>query len=150
MTTSLQWDPSRRAAGRRGKLSSVHPLRRALAVVALASVLGGYGWWASGLRPFTRASLAATMLGGVVSMAAGLRALPARGGPREGTARAGHAAWAALFLLLALWEFVFFLQHPRADHPTLSALANALLAERPARALAFAVWLVLGARLARR
>ena len=133
-----------------GTLDRVDPLRRPLVVLPLAVALAGYAWWASGLRPFTRASLAATMLGGAVSIVVGMGGPPARRSPQGGVAGAGHAAWAALFLLLAAWELIFFLQQPRADHPTLSSLANTVLAERPTRSLAFALWLLLGAGLARR
>lgn len=59
-------------------------------------------------------------------------------------------AWAVLFALLAGWELAAYLQHPRADHPTLSALADHLFDWRPARALGFLAWMAVGADIARR
>ncbi|MDQ3946755.1 MAG: hypothetical protein M3357_16695, partial [Actinomycetota bacterium] len=57
--------------------------------------------------------------------------------------------WAVLALAVAAWQVAAFVQHPRAEHPTLSALANTALDPRAVRAVAMAVWLVLAARLAR-
>ena len=53
-------------------------------------------------------------------------------------------------MLLVGWELAADFQHPRADHPTLSALADPVIDWRPARALAFLAWIALGADLSRR
>ncbi len=107
-----------------------------------------YAWWTAGLRPFTWTALVAVGLAGVAAMAVGRRG---RGESMSG----GHdprraLPWAILCAVLAGWEVAAYLQHPRADHPTLSALADQLLDWRPARALAFLAWLAVGADLARR
>ncbi|MDP9442796.1 MAG: hypothetical protein M3P34_11620 [Actinomycetota bacterium] len=59
-------------------------------------------------------------------------------------------AWAGLAAAAAGWELAAYLQHPRVDHPTLSSLANAALDSSPARAVAFVLWLLAAAELARR
>ncbi len=59
------------------------------------------------------------------------------------------AVWAVLLAAVVAWEVIAFLQHPRAQHPTLSSLANEVLADHPLRALAMLVWLGLGAPLGR-
>ena len=69
-------------------------------------------------------------------------------GTHVGARRAG--AWATLALAVGVWQLAAYLQHPRDDHPTLSSLANALLDSQPARAAAFALWLVGAAALGRR
>jgi hypothetical protein len=119
-------------------------IARASALVAAAA----YAWWASGLRPFTAPALLATMAAGVVAIVVGTRrrspAVPPTAlGP-------GLAVWAVLLLALGAWELAAFLQHPRADHPTLSSIAGGLLEAHPARAAAFLLWLALGLDLARR
>lgn len=119
---------------------------RAAAAVAVAA----FAWWAAGLAPFTTPSLVAVVGGGLVAMAAGARWLPRRPTPVEGAAPpAGLAAWAVLVVALAAWELAAYVQHPRADHPTLSSLANDALRPRVVRAAALAGWLAVAARLAR-
>ena len=113
----------------------------------VAIAVGAYAWWATGLRPFTTPSLLAVVLAGVVTIAAGRRwRRPTVVTPDEGRL----AGWAVLALTLAVWELAAFLQHPRADHPTLSSLADALLDTHAARAAAFVVWVAAGLVLARR
>lgn len=125
--------------------------RRPLPVVAAVVVALAYGWWAAGLRPFTWPALAAVAGAGVAAIAVGTRLPPRpRPGGDTGDARGGVAVWAVLAALVAGWELAAWLQQPRADHPTLSALADQVLDWRPARALAFSAWLALGAELARR
>ena len=60
------------------------------------------------------------------------------------------APWGALVTAAAAWQLAAYLQHPRADHPTLSSLTNALLDSHPARAAAFVLWLLAAVELARR
>jgi hypothetical protein len=62
----------------------------------------------------------------------------------------GVLIWAIVCGLLVGWELVAYFQHPRADHPTLSALAERVIDWRPARAVAFITWIALGADLSRR
>jgi ABC-type nitrate/sulfonate/bicarbonate transport system permease component len=58
--------------------------------------------------------------------------------------------WGLLCALLAAWELAAYFQQPRADHPTLSSLADQVLDWRPAQALAFLAWIAVGADLSRR
>ena len=117
-------------------------------VVAAALATVAYAWWAAGLRPFTWPALVAVGVAGVVAIVVGTcRPRPSgSGGHHTGGAR----AWGILFALLVAWELAAYLQHPRADHPTLSSLADQVLDGRPARALAFLAWMAVGADLARR
>jgi hypothetical protein len=50
---------------------------------------------------------------------------------------------------VAAWQVSALVRHPRAEHPTLSSLANAVLDPRPVRTLAFLGWLAGMAWLAR-
>lgn len=133
-----------------GQQSVPHPAvaryRRPAAVVAVAA----YAWWTAGLRPFTWPSVVAVLAGGAAAMALGSRWRRAPGGPGPVPGRAGLAAWAVLAAALAGWEVLAWSRQPRAEHPTLSSLANDLLDGHPARALALAAWLAVAADLARR
>jgi hypothetical protein len=104
-----------------------------------------YAWWAAGLRPFTWPALVAVGLAGLAAMLAGTRR---RRTDTAGTD--GAMVWGVLLILLVGWELSAYLQAPRAEHPTLSSLANEVLDWRPLRALAFLVWVAAGADLARR
>ncbi len=112
------------------------------------SAVAAYAWWTAGLRPFTWPALVAVGLAGVGTIAFGTR----RRRPIE--RRAGDAngvlIWAFVFATLVGWELVAYFQQPRADHPTLSSLADPLIDWRPARALAFLAWIGLGTDLSRR
>ena len=125
-------------------------LRAAAVVAALA-----YGTWAVQLPPFSGLATVAVVGAGVVAMAMAM----AMGGigrgrrPASGVERpaaASVAPWAALTAGAATWQLVAFLQSPRAEHPTLSALANSVLDSHPARTLAFVLWVVAAWALARR
>ena len=84
---------------------------------------------------------------GAVGVVAGiLTRRPARAAPPV----PGWGLWAVLAVTAMLWQLAAYVQHPRADHPTLSSLANALLSSQPARAAAFALWLLAAVHLARR
>lgn len=113
----------------------------ALLFVAVA----GYAWWAAGLRPFTWPALLAVAAAGLAAIVVGAR----RRRPR--TSRPGGVVvWAVLIALVAAWELAAYVQAPRADHPTLSSLANDVLDWRPLRAVAFLAWVAAGVELARR
>jgi hypothetical protein len=117
-------------------------------MLAAVAFVVAYAWWTAGLRPFTRPVLVAVVLGWLAAIAFGSRRRSSAGSP----AFDAHAIlpWAVLVLMLAGWELAAYVQQPRADHPTLSSLANEVLDWRPARALAFLAWLAVGADLARR
>lgn len=111
----------------------------------MVAVAVTYAWWATGLRPFTWPALAAVAVAGVAAIGVGARRrrVPA-------LVPGGAVTWAVLVALLAGWELAAYVQHPRAEHPTLSSLANEVLDWRPARVLAFLLWAAVGADLARR
>jgi len=83
---------------------------------------------------------------GLAAMALGDRLVPL--GPTRRRLPGSPGAWAGLAAALGLWEVVSFLQHPRAEHPTLSSLANGLFESHAARALALLAWLAGAAALA--
>jgi hypothetical protein len=122
--------------------------------VAVLAALPAYGWWATGLRPFTTPALAVTLATGALVLAAGARAGWGRqrpaGEPNRATPTAGIWVWAVLVLALAGWEMAAFLQLPRSEHPTLSSLANLAFESHPVRAAAFALWMAAGYGMARR
>lgn len=117
-------------------------------VAALIGPAVAFAWWATGLRPFTDPPLVTVPLSGLAAMALGARWLPPRT-PAAATRRP-LLLWGVLAISLAAWQLAAFLQQPREEHPTLSSLANALFENRPARAIAFLLWLAGAAALARR
>lgn len=119
--------------------------RRGGGLIVLAGV---YAWWATSLRPFTNPALVVVPAGGLLAMAVGAALLPSRTPLRAPLRQVG--VWAGLCGALALWQLATFLQHPRAEHPTISSMANTLFEHHPARALALLLWLVGAAALARR
>lgn len=129
-------------------LEAVEPPRGPWRPVLLVGAALAYAWWTALLRPFTWPALVAVALAGIAVIVLGSRR---RTPPGSGTHDARAVLpWAILCVLLAGWELAAYLQHPRADHPTLSSLADPVLDWRPARALAFLAWLAVGADLARR
>jgi hypothetical protein len=116
-----------------------------LAAVVLVLV---FAWWATGLLPFTAPALTVTLASGGAAIVIGMRRRVGDGDSLSSSQGAGIWPW--LILGLLLWELGAFLQHPRAEHPTISSLANLMLESHPIRAVAFAVWLVTGVDLARR
>jgi hypothetical protein len=106
-----------------------------------------YAWWATGRRPFTATATVAVVGAGIATMAIG------HAGRSQHDARpslAGATGWLLLLVALAGWELLAYVQEPRTEHPTLSSLMNTALDTHTGRALAFAAWLVVGYRLARR
>ena len=117
------------------------------AVAARAVGVLSYAWLATGFRPFSSGALLATVCAGLVVIGVGTRRRLPPPTPRRGV---GASVWGVLAGTLAVWELASFLQHPRAHHPTLSSVANRALADHPARALGFVVWLGVGVVLSRR
>jgi hypothetical protein len=129
------------------------PARPWLAVLAAAAVLG-YAWIAAGLRPFTAPEnvLVALPMIPVVLLAARQRRSTPEGVQVAATPlrQRGAVVWVALFVAAAAWEFLALFSSPRDDHPTLSTIADWIMSIHPGRAALFAVWLSLGAAMARR
>ena len=117
----------------------------------MAPILAGFVWWATELRPFTAPAFWVTLSAGVGTIALGWRARPGAPATAPGPEpRSGYLVWALLAAALAGWELVAFLQLPRAEHPTLSSLANAIFGSHAVRFMAFALWLAAGFGIARR
>jgi hypothetical protein len=133
--------PARVGDGARGRL-------RATQLIA-AVLLVAYAWWVVALAPFSGQATTAVVLGGAAAMAVGARQ---RRRARSPSARdmAGIATWAALAAAAGAWQLATYLQDPRADHPTVSSLANEVLDSHLARAVAFVVWIAAARGLARR
>lgn len=113
-----------------------------------ASAVGvAYGWWAVSLPPFSAGAAGAVLAAGVMGVVAGT---PIRRPAQAARPVPGWGRWAVLAVMAMLWQLAAYVQHPREDHPTLSSLANALLGSQPARAVAFALWLLTAVHLARR
>lgn len=125
-----------------------HP-SRVVVTAASGLVTAGYAWWATSLRPFTGAALAATSAAAAGAIAVGVNLRPVAA-PAPGQGRRGATVWVAILVAVAAWEVASFVQHPRSQHPTLSSLADVALRVHVARALAMAVWLVVGVRVVRR
>ncbi len=128
--------------------SSRHPLDLALGLATTVAA-SGYAWVTTGFRPFTAPALIATLAGGLVAIVLGQRLLPwpARAGPAPAS---GAWVWTLLAAAVGVWQLQSFLQHPRAEHPTISSLSNDLLQGHASRAAAMVAWLAAGVWLARR
>jgi hypothetical protein len=109
--------------------------------------LFAYGWWATGLQPFSAAASLATVGPGIAAVVIGTAV---RRPTVPAAALSGAVVWAVLVGALVAWQMFAYLQHPRSEHPTLSSLANSVLDTQPARAVAFTLWLIAAALLARR
>ena len=122
--------------------------QRRLVVTVAGGVAAAYAWWTAGLRPFTWPALVAVATAGIATIVLGTRRR--RPAERRAVDARGALIWGIVLALLIGWELAAYLQHPRADHPTLSSLADPVIDWRPARALAFLAWIALGTDLSRR
>jgi hypothetical protein len=141
-----------------GAVARSTPGRRRALIVAGVVVLVGYGWWATGLRPFTWSSLAAILLPGVAMVATSPKLRTS--GPsvaswyatqrQQFNARASeHWIWVSVVGAIVVWQLVNFFASPRADHPTLSSMLGTV-EDHPVRLVLFVFWLALGWFLTRR
>jgi hypothetical protein len=117
-----------------------------LAIIALV----GYSWSATGLRPFTLPIDVA--VGAPTLILLGLswrrsRLGRVRSDQRHRPPRGSLVVWSALIGALAVWELAAYLASPRQDHPTLSSISDDITSSHPARAVVFALWLLLGLHL---
>jgi hypothetical protein len=117
--------------------------------LALAVGVVAYGWWAVGLAPFSAQATAAVVLAGAAAVAVGSRQRRSTRSPDDVDA-SGMTPWAGLAALAGAWQLAAYLQHPRADHPTASSLANELLDSHAARTAGFLVWIAVAWWLSRR
>lgn len=115
---------------------------------ASAVAAGAYGWWASGLRPFTWTAYAAVgLLVAVVSGTAiarrGSRAASDASGTTVNLRRAWP--WIALCAAAVVLEVVGLALGGRsAAVPTLSTVVDRALAPRAARCAMYVAWLAVG------
>ncbi|HEV7535188.1 MAG TPA: hypothetical protein VGP90_06110 [Acidimicrobiia bacterium] len=113
----------------------------------------GIGWGITTLPTFSTAATVAVVGFGAAEVAvAGLcRRRPP--GPRRWRPRPPATGWVlpwgAALAVLAVWELLAFLGHPRSQHPTLSSMTDPLLAHHLVRAVAFGAWAWFGWVLAR-
>ena len=135
--------------GRREEGASARTERKTTPAVgaAGAAVAIGYGWWAVSLPPFSASATIAVLAAGLAGSIAGYLSRK-RERPRCSLRQA--VPWLVVAAVGGLWQLAAYVQAPREDHPTLSSLTNALLDSRPARAAAFAAWLLGALLLARR
>lgn len=123
------------------------PSRRAWRRAIPGALLLAWSWWVVGLPPFSDAATAAVLGSGAAAAAAGMLRRPA---DRVATRPGQAVGWAVLALVGGSWQLAAYLQHPRSEHPTLSSLTNSLLDSQPARSVAFVLWVVAAAGVARR
>ena len=71
-------------------------------------------------------------------------------GPTPADARGRRRPVGAAALAAAVWQLAAYVQHPRADHPTISSLTNATLDAQVPRTAAFVAWLLAIVALVRR
>jgi hypothetical protein len=119
-------------------------------------VIGGllYAVAAGGLARFSWPAMVAVAGPGLVGVSSAWRATP-RPSAEAAPIHAGEAAWAAVFVVLALWELGALLLQPALTtsspaHPTISVLLDPVLGSHIGRSVGFAVWLALGWFLVRR
>lgn len=132
----------------RGRLVSLSyvariAVRRWPVPVGSAAAALAYCWFAAALRPFTAPMDAA------IALPTALMAVPAaldRSGPgrRRLTPLRQAWPWVVLTVGLVAVELMAYLSSPRDRHPTLSSMADALMATHAGRAAAMAAWLALG------
>jgi hypothetical protein len=111
-------------------------------------------WVAGGLARFTWPATVAVAGPGLAAMAMTWRHPPAEDGDRVRVHPLGLAAWAAVFVALALLELAALLLQPSLTvgsqaHPTISVLVEPLLAGHLGRSTGLALWLAAGWYLVR-
>jgi len=112
----------------------------AAAVLAYASV-------AALCRPLTLPALVAVLVAGLPLCWAGVRRRPVRARPAGGRS---VAVWLGLGVVAGGFELALRLGPDDVAHPTLSTLADPLLATYPGRVAGYALWLGAGLWLASR
>jgi hypothetical protein len=121
---------------------------------AAALLLGAaYSAAAAATTPFSwQADLLTALPIGAVAIAVVIRwPLRTRSRPRgaAGRARSRFAPWVALLGAVVVWELVQYAFANRAQHPTLSSMADAVDRNVVLKAVVIFVWLYLGAAIVR-
>ena len=142
-----------------GHTGVVEPLRTAARPSAFVVVaVGGaavYSWIAAGFRPFTTTEDVLVAIPAIAVLVLACRPSPASSPPifdqpARRASRGSVAVWIALVVLATVWELTALFSSPRADHPTLSVIADDIMSVHPGRALMFLLWLALGWVLVKR
>jgi hypothetical protein len=160
---ALGWDRIRRGRPPKGEAVAVAKagqgwLDRLVPVrLTPALVIGGLGYTvaAGGLAPFSWPAMVAVAAPGLVGVMSAWRASPRPSAQAAPMHAGGVAAWAAVLVVLALWELGALLLQPSLTmgsplHPTISVLLDPALGSHLGRSVGFAVWLALGWFLVRR
>jgi hypothetical protein len=121
----------------------VDGFRGRAAVVAAIAV---YTLVAALCRPLTGPALGAVLVAGLPLCWLGVRRRPGAG-PVDGRSA---IVWAGIAGVAAAYELVLWLGRNDADHPTLSTLADPVLATYPGRVVGYLLWLGAGAWLVSR
>jgi hypothetical protein len=115
--------------------------------VAVAAAVVGYATVAALCRPLTGPALLAVLAAGVPLLWLGVRRRP-RSAPPVGTRSA--AVWLGIGSAVGAFELGLRLGPNDTAHPTLSTLADPVLATYPGRVLGYVLWLGVGAWLVSR
>jgi hypothetical protein len=161
VAAALSWDRVRRQRAPGGEPAAATvsratdrlvPARRTPALVVGALL---YSVAAGGLARFSWPAMVAVAVPGIVGVMGAWYAAPRASAEAAPIQAGGAAAWAAVFVALALWELVTWLLQPTLTtgspaHPTISVLLDPLLGSHPGRSVGLAAWLALGWFLVRR
>jgi hypothetical protein len=139
---------SRPGQARVGRLVPARPTRAWVIAGLLYAVAAG------GLARFSWPALVAVAGPGLVGVLSAWRTPPTPSVEAAPIHASGAAAWAAVFVVLALWELGALLLQPALTidspaHPTISVLLDPVLGSHLGRSVGFAVWLALGWLLVR-
>ncbi len=116
-------------------------------------VLAAYALFAAGTTAFTRSANIATAVPIVAVLALVVVCWPLRARPLTLGPDAGHPwrAWVCVFGAVVAWEVAeYAARGSRADHPTLSSMADAVNRFYGFKAIVFFLWLSLGAAIVAR
>jgi hypothetical protein len=118
-------------------------------VVVTVGAAAVYSWIAAGFRPFTTTEDVLVAIPAIAVLVLACRPSPASSPPivdqpARRTSRRSVVVWIALVVLATVWELTALFSSPRADHPTLSVIADNIMSVHPGRALMFLLWLALG------
>lgn len=121
----------------------------------VGAIAVGYGVTVGMWARFSWPTTIAVFLAGFPFLAFANRWPSRRPARREVRDDVSHWPWAALWLAFCAWEVIAFAQQPNRvdtswEHPTLSALADIVLAGHLGRAAFLTVWLAVGWAVARR
>lgn len=115
--------------------------------VAVVTVMVAYALVAALCRPLTWGSLIAVLAAGLPLSALGIRNRPRR--PQPAGARSA-AFWLSIGVLAGAYELGLWLGPDDAAYPTLSTLADPVLATYPGRVAGYLLWIGAGVWLVRR